>query len=250
MHHPYLKPLSINIYPEGFKERFIRCSKGLYPQEELERIKARGQNPIIVGYVHALHTIREIRHVMDTFRAQRSGASLKIAHEISPESLGWIKDFLRHESEFRQFGTVQGKALSQSQTEDLKRYRNMLSQGHSANLALWMLEQGHEVTSLEHADVRAWASADAAKVPGIFRLPYTAIKRDIHAISVIATQEPDIITCGFAHALKLDLLLNRTGAGCFYILQGPCEWDVIITAWESAHDAYRKDVGRNGSAQP
>ncbi|GEM_PF-3631300 len=237
-------------FPKQFQQRFVQLSEGIYPLNVVESIRQASYNPIIVGYDHPANQsdLPAVKKRFESIQLARSGTQVKVAHEIIPPiQLQWIKDFLRVEEEFKKTGSVNGEIPKQNPEQ----YRQQLLRNHAEHLALWLLDNGFNVIPLEHPDVQEWIRQDSTHFPveeenfsgatqPIGREFFTAIKRDIHSLEVMDRERPDVVSAGTAHAIKLDLLLGRSGNSSFYFLQNPINWENLLAEWEQAHNLYRR----------
>jgi hypothetical protein len=233
--------------PPDFAEKFKKYVAPAYPSEVISALKQDGYNPYLIGYSHKSSAeLSKITSRLGTLIDQVAGP-VKVAHEIGPQQLQWIKEFLAQEeaSQKREGGQPS------EEREGLQEYRSKLNSKHSEHIALWLLEHGVDVVSIEHPDVQKWIQEDKdAEVideedsfsgRGVSRQPlYTAIKRDAHALTVMQTERPTIITSGAMHTLKFDMLLNRDGQRSDYILDAPFDWENIMQDWQSAHTSHSK----------
>ncbi len=240
--------------PSGFGQRFRQFSEGIYPQGAIQRIHTDGYNPTIFGYSHA-NVAEEVAAITRRIgeMKQASNRPLVALQEIDPQQLQWIKDFLGAEAEFNTSGTIGGKTPRPDEKQRLEAYRGKLRSNNAEHLSLWYLDNGIDVKSIEHPDVKKWIQEDRAK--GIFggdeeetfggygrediQPFYTAIRRDIHGIEAIEQVRPDIISVGAMHALKYDMLLDRNGENSYYYINRPLEWGTILKHWEDTHARYK-----------
>jgi hypothetical protein len=240
-------------FPMEFRDRFHRVSEGIYPQESIQQMRADGYNPAIIGYAHTGRP-EEIEAIKKKFgELKQQNPTLKVLQEIDPQQLQWIREFLEAETEYKASGTVGGKSVRSDEMERMQNYRRSLQSNNAEHLSLWYLDNGINVTSIEHPDVKKWIQAD--RVQGIWgeeeetfgssRGPdlqpfYTAVRRDIHGLQVTNQERPDVIAVGSMHALKYDMLLEREGQRSFYYLDRPFEWETILRHWENMHGQYAK----------
>jgi hypothetical protein len=238
------------------KQRFEKLVQGIYPEATLQRLIQDTYNPYMIGYDHILpadQIIAELKNVLRQF----SNRTVKVALEIRPQQIEWIKEFLVDEKEFNDKGTIRGLKLDGTTLGDLKSYRGKLARNQAESLALWLLETGVEVVPLENADVDDAIKEDEKYVQGkrdfdnlfeddyrenrIQRVTFSAIHRDTYGLGVLNKERPDIILCGNFHALKYDLLLQRNGKKSGYLGFGDSlHWDRIIDNWADAHRLYRQ----------
>lgn len=233
--------------PEDVQDRFSRCTKDHYPAEVIDRVRKDGTDPLIIGYEHSETVTPLVLKTVGSLYSTSGDALRTVAHEIAPEGLGWIVDYLADKKEFDERSTVKnGEVTTPEYATALHEYRRVLLRSQSSTLALKMLENGLQVKPLEHHDIHRWIREDEARnlVEGDgflgsrwseLRPAYTAIRRDAHALAVIDAIRPDLITCGFYHALKLDLLLDRDGTRTFLIAFDAPPLDSIMEMWEEVH---------------
>lgn len=244
--------------PVDFRQRFQRLSAVIYPQEPIERMGTDGYNPVVIGYAHTGRTeeIEAIKRRLAELKKQNP--QLKVIQEIDPQQLQWIREFLEAEAECKVSGTVGGKPTRPDELQRMQDYRRRLQTNNAEHLSLWYLDNGIDVKSIEHPEVKKWIQEDRARGAdwgdeeesfGFTRAPdlqpfYTAVRRDIHGIKQINQERPDVISVGSIHALKYDMLLNRNGQRSFYYLDRPFEWETILRHWENIHAQYAQNQTR------
>jgi len=250
----FSQPVTAAKIMPGIKDRFESITEGIYPRQLLNRMKEDGYNPIIIGYDHEnLSNLPKIKKIYEAIRQVNPRQTIKVAYEIIPPiQLEYIKIFLRDECEYYQLGTIGGEIPSGQTEINLKSYRDKIQANgyHAEILALWLLDNGCDVISIEHENVKDWISDDSiygdeeetfGHVRQSLRRPaLTAIRRDIHGIKVIDRERADIILVGSAHALKYDLLLDRDGYRSFYSFLDTFSWEKLLNLWETAHSLYRQ----------
>jgi hypothetical protein len=208
-----------------------------------------GYNPTIIGYSHS--SPLELPPIEKKLEELRAGSEqpLNVGLEIGPKQPGWIRQFLELEAEFKAHGTIDGETASPDETERMAAHRKKLNHHHGEHVALWCLERGIGVESIEHPEVQQWIRQDVyddgedeelgwidRRAPQPF---HVAIKRDIYGLELIEERRPDIISVGYLHGLKYDMLLNRDGQQSFYYLGLPIRWDNIMQYWKDAHAGWQ-----------
>lgn len=239
-------------FPTDFRQRFQDSVANSYPTEAIKKLRDSGYDPLIIGYSHASRPELEAIRAKLT-ELKNAGGIKKALHEIDPQQLQHIKDFLAAEAEFKAKGIIRGMQARPDEAQRMQEYRRRLQNIHSENLSLWYLDHGVEVHSIEHPEVKRWIDEDKAK--GFFgdeeetfgsarredlQPFYTAIRRDIYGLQAIELERPDIVTVGSMHALKYDMLLNRSGQRTFYYQDRPFDWATIMKLWESMHRKFTK----------
>lgn len=236
--------------------QFDLCTEGIYPKDVIERLRGDAYDPVIIGYDHFSEITTAVLYEFQR-RAAGSTKPLKVALELDPEQLQWIRDFLCAEAEFLQHGSIKGERPSATQVTNLTTYRiRQLYKTQSQHIGLWLLENGFDVVSIEHADMLRWVEADKSDpvfgepneldgwgntfFTSLSRMAYTAIRRDIHGLRVIDEHRPDIISVGSAHAIKYDMLLRRDGRNSLYFLLQDTDWRALMQTWKQMHDLYRR----------
>jgi len=252
-------PMSFKPHTEGLNRfgppanlfsEFESLASGIYPQDMITKLRADRYNPVVIGYTHDGDNFYQTTAKF-TETVISASTPLRVALEIVPKQLGWIEEFLEDEKEYKAFGTVQGKIPTAHTVSGLRSYRPKLGRSHSQRLALWLLENGFKIVSIEHEQVMEWISADREKMsdsdeewwssrlsaaqPG-----YTAIRRDIYGLEVMDRERPDIVAVGFYHALKYDLLLRRDGKNSFYFITGGFSWPSLLAMWKEVHELYSR----------
>jgi len=243
--------------PESFEVELQLLFQKVYPQEPSFLIQQDGYNPFIIGYDHS--SSLAVMHIAGLLaELKKSQPQCKVAMEIlPPQAYIWIADFLRDETEYNEQGTIWGKKPSEGQVADLKEYRSKLTQGLGQALLLWLLENKFTVTSVESPSAMDWINQDeydsrfiegrAGKITGTpwyqLRPFYTAIRRDIYGLSVLAKERPDIICVGIYHAIKYDFLLARDGKRSYYFLseqfvKKQLNWKLLRKMWKASHELY------------
>lgn len=238
-------------FPSDFRQRFQRI-EGVYPQEPIQRMRADGYNPIILGYSHTtLAELEAIKIKLEQLKLQDPQRTFKALQEIDPQQLKWIREFLAAEAECKEKGTVGGKPARPDELQRMQDYRRRLQSNNAEYLSLWYLDNGVDVKSIEHPDVKRWIQADRTR--GIWgegeesfgfsrredlQPFYTAVRRDGHGLLIMDKERPDIVSVGAMHALKYDMLLQRSGQRSLYYLNKPFEWDSIMRHWEEIHARY------------
>ncbi|MBI2595541.1 hypothetical protein HYW46_02270 [Candidatus Daviesbacteria bacterium] len=183
-----------HLLPADFRQRFQKLSEGVYPQEPIERMRTDGYNPVIIGYAHTGHTeeIEAIKKKLAELKQQNP--QLKVLQEIDPQQLQWMTEFLEAEIECKSSGTVGGKPTRPDELQRMQDYRRRLQSNNAEHLVLWCLDNGIEVKSIEHPDVKKWIQEDRARDTalgdeeesfGFAQAPdlqpfYTAVRRDIY----------------------------------------------------------------------
>lgn len=244
--------------PQEFLQKFEDLIADMYPQDTIARLRNDNYNPIIIGYTHDPDDIWETMSIkVKLMELSASSSTRKVALEIAPQSLGWIRNFFKDALEYCEHGTIWGKTPTTDQIGKLKSYRNRLYQGgYCSNLALWLLEKGFEVISIEHKKVCEQIDADRKQMSysedevwsgefgGLsdFQPGYTAIRRDIHGLKVLNKERPDIISVGLYHALKYDFLLKRDGKNSFYFISGNFSWPALLNMWTKVHELYAQKL--------
>lgn len=230
--------------PSDFQVRARGVIEGQYPNDVIQRIIRNGYDPTIIGYSHAepwelnsiIAKITELKTIL--------GHSPMLLQEIDPQQLQWIREFLADEAEYSASGTIRGgQAVQPHQLEGLTKYRAKLKKVHGEAFSLWCLENGISIESIEHPDVQQWINQDkglyeedSSWLPLSPREFYSAIKRDRHGLELIEQKRPDIISAGYIHALKYDVLLSRDGQNTHLYMSFPIPWEEIIYHWQSSHN--------------
>lgn len=240
-------------FPTDFRQRFRKLSKGIYPQEPIQKMLSDTYNPLIIGYSHAnTSELEAIQRKLEQLKQQNSKESFRVLQEIDPQQLEWIRQFLQAENEYKEKGTVNGIPCRVDELQRMQDYRRRLQSNNAESLSLWYLENGIDVKPIEHPDVKKWIEEDRSKEVSLdeedfgfelgqnLRPIYTAIRRDIHGLQMIDQERPDVISVGAMHALKYDMLMNRDGKNSFYYLDGPFDWEIILKHWENMHKQYAR----------
>lgn len=245
--------------PPDFIGKILPIFSQIYPFNLVRTLQNDGYNPTIIGYTHAegLFTAGAILKLLKELDLD---PSVKIALELlPPQQIDWITEFLKDEREYKEQKTIRGKKPSPELVKKLKDYRNKVYESCSSILALcWLCSDYGQLMSIEHPDAVKWIKEDGDRFrsdegmewlsPPLYSRPfYTAIKRDLHGLGLIATEKPDIICVGFYHALKYDLLLDRGGEKSYYILDhGTREinWQLPLREWFSAHKLFLQNQSK------
>lgn len=236
---------SVDPEPIDFRSRLLDGSAGLYPQDAIESMRDDKYDPVIIGYTHG--NSQEVSSIENKLSELQRDAEkpLSVLLEIDPRQVGWIKDFLSMERDFKATGLIHGSQPRPDEAQRMEAYRQQLRRTHGEGLALWCLDAGMDVSSIEHPDVKDWIAQDrgyfdedeewgfaASQTPREF---VTAIKRDAYGLRKMNEVRPDVILTGYMHALKYDALLNRSGQNTFYYLCTTILWQQIARHWEDAH---------------
>ena len=240
--------------PKSFEREIHSLFRGIYPQEKIRSLQT--YNPTIIGYDHRSPLlVGRIAELLSKLR--KSQPQCRIAMEILPPlAHEWITDFLRDEKEYNERGTIHGKKPAEGLVANLLAYRSKLAKNHGEALLLWLLENEFSVISIEHPNVMDWIRQDEhdqrlaeGKEDVCLGVPwrhirsfYTAIRRDIHGLGVLESEQPDIICVGVYHAIKYDLLLKRDGKKSYYFLseefvEKQLEWRLLFKIWKASHEA-------------
>jgi hypothetical protein len=207
-----------------------------------------GYNPVIIGYSHSSPLeLPPIEHKLTELQ-EASEEPLSVVQEMDPRQVEWIKQFLALEVEFEAEGTINSCPPRSDEADRMAAYRKQLNSNHGEHVALWCLEHGLSVASIEHPDVQQWIRQDnhdeaedkfswiGGRAPRTF---HTAIRRDIHGLGLIEEHRPDVISVGYLHGLKYDMLLNRDGQRSFYYMSLPIKWAEIMEHWKDAHTGWQ-----------
>ena len=230
-----------------FRTRIGQVFQDIYPQETINRLLAGGFNPYIIGYAHP-EDQADLPAIQKRLSAlqQNSPRPLKIAYEIPPAQLQYIRDFLDDEKESNRTGSTRGVI---PKTPSFEEYRQRLVRNLAGQLALWLLENGFDLVPIEHKDVQNWIEHDKRLFPveedffgerePVEREFYTSIRRDVNGLAVLEKERPDVICVGTLHALKYDLLLKRNGSRSYYFLEKPLDLEAIFRSEQAVHNRYR-----------
>lgn len=248
-------------FPPGEAEEFVKDTADIYSTETIERIKVAGINPVLIGYDHGgpdkLHRIIEI---INQVKEKNPDKKLKVLQEVFPQQVGWIRDFLQLEREFKEHGTIHGTAARPDEATRMQAYREKLTRNkYGEALTLWYLENDIEVLSIESTDVKDWIREDEVKLhvgdeanewlahSPVTREFFTAVRRDAYGLEQIEREKPDIVATGFLHSAKYDVLLGRDGTQSHYLLNHSFDGPELLQRWKEAHQLYH-DVNSPKSA--
>jgi hypothetical protein len=236
---------SITPQPADFRSSLQDGAGDTYPKDVIEHMQADGYNPVMIGYTHG--SSQEVERIQSKLSELQDDGDkpLSVLLEITPQQLGWIKDFLGMEQSLKATGMIHGNQPRPDEAQRMTAYRQQLRRNHGEALAVWCLDAGMDVEAIEHPDVQGWINQDRlyyaeedewswlpSRAPREFT---TAIRRDINGLKRMDEVRPDVVLVGYIHALKYDALMDRDGQNTYYYLSMSIPWQEIQTHWVEAH---------------